>query len=78
MDAQAFREHLFCCQSVAVGFGLLHFLRRLGFRGIWGKLMQSDAGCASMPDELGSQSSSAQQQAVTPGPSFSEPKKRKG
>ena len=43
-----------------------------------GSLMQSDASCASMPDERGSQSSNAEQQAVTPGTSFSEPKRRKG
>ncbi|KAH6614586.1 hypothetical protein B0J18DRAFT_494180 [Chaetomium sp. MPI-SDFR-AT-0129] len=40
-----------------------------------GNLMQSDASCASLPDERGSQSSNAEQQAVTPGTSFSEPKK---
>ncbi|KAK4119374.1 hypothetical protein N657DRAFT_604532 [Parathielavia appendiculata] len=43
-----------------------------------GNLMQSDGSCASMPDERGSQSSNAEQQAVTPGTSFSEPKRRKG
>ncbi|CCC14265.1 hypothetical protein SMACR_08776 [Sordaria macrospora] len=43
-----------------------------------GNLMQSDASCASLPDERGSQSSNAGQQAVTPGTSFSEPKRRKG
>ncbi|KAH6632476.1 hypothetical protein F5144DRAFT_252566 [Chaetomium tenue] len=43
-----------------------------------GNLMQSDASCASVPDERGSQSSNAEQQAVTPGTSFSEPKRRKG
>ncbi|KAK4664871.1 uncharacterized protein QC763_0075240 [Podospora pseudopauciseta] len=43
-----------------------------------GNLMQSDASCASIPDERGSQSSNAGQQAVTPGTSFSEPKRRKG
>ncbi|KAJ4307309.1 hypothetical protein N0V88_000692 [Collariella sp. IMI 366227] len=43
-----------------------------------GNLMQSDAGCASIPDKRGSQSSTAEQQAVTPGTSFSEPKRRKG
>jgi len=42
-----------------------------------GNLMQSDASRASMPDERGSQSSNAEQQAVTPGTSFSEPKRRK-
>ncbi|KAK4149055.1 hypothetical protein C8A00DRAFT_19220 [Chaetomidium leptoderma] len=41
-------------------------------------LIQSDASCASIPDERGSQSSNAEQQAVTPGTSFSEPKRRKG
>ncbi|KAK3900113.1 hypothetical protein C8A05DRAFT_45977 [Staphylotrichum tortipilum] len=40
-----------------------------------GNLMQSDASCASVPDERGSQSSNAEQQAVTPGTSFSEPKR---
>ncbi|KAK4170696.1 hypothetical protein QBC36DRAFT_125728 [Triangularia setosa] len=43
-----------------------------------GNLMRSDASCASIPDERGSQSSNAEQQAVTPGTSFSEPKRRKG
>ncbi|KAK3351885.1 hypothetical protein B0H65DRAFT_138466 [Neurospora tetraspora] len=43
-----------------------------------GNLIQSDASCASLPDERGSQSSNAGQQAVTPGTSFSEPKRRKG
>ncbi|KAH7630238.1 hypothetical protein B0T09DRAFT_341342 [Sordaria sp. MPI-SDFR-AT-0083] len=43
-----------------------------------GNLMQSDASCASLPDERSSQSSNAGQQAVTPGTSFSEPKRRKG
>ena len=43
-----------------------------------GNLMQSDASCASLPDERGSQSSNAGQQAVTPSTSFSEPKRRKG
>ena len=43
-----------------------------------GNLMQSDASCASVPDERGSQSSNVEQQAVTPGTSFSEPKRRKG
>ncbi|KAK3339427.1 hypothetical protein B0H65DRAFT_591700 [Neurospora tetraspora] len=43
-----------------------------------GTLMQSDASCASLPDEGGSQSSNAGQQAVTPGTSFSGPKRRKG
>ncbi|KAL2139233.1 hypothetical protein VTI28DRAFT_5493 [Corynascus sepedonium] len=43
-----------------------------------GNLMQSDASYASVPDERGSQSSNAKQQAVTPGTSFSEPKRRKG
>ncbi|KAK3681829.1 hypothetical protein B0T22DRAFT_387673 [Podospora appendiculata] len=42
-----------------------------------GNLMQSDASCASMPDEQGSQSSNVEQQAVTPGTSFNEPKRRK-
>ncbi|KAJ4286032.1 hypothetical protein N0V88_008147, partial [Collariella sp. IMI 366227] len=42
-----------------------------------GSLMQSDASCAFMPDERGSQSSNAEQQAVTPGTSFSEPKRRR-
>jgi hypothetical protein len=44
-------------------------------------LMQSDASCASIPDasinERRSQSSNAEQQAVTPGTSFSEPKRRR-
>ena len=40
-----------------------------------GNLMQSDASCASVPDERGSQSSNAEQQGVTPGTSFSEPKR---
>jgi hypothetical protein len=40
-----------------------------------GNLMQSDTSCASVPDERGSQSSNAEQQAVTPGTSFSEPKR---
>ncbi|KAK3896578.1 hypothetical protein C8A05DRAFT_48424 [Staphylotrichum tortipilum] len=43
-----------------------------------GNLMQSDASCASMSDERGSRSSNAGQQEVTPGTSFSEPKRRKG
>ncbi len=43
-----------------------------------GNLMQSDASCASMPDEWDSQSSNAEKQAVTLGTSFSEPKRRKG
>jgi hypothetical protein len=43
-----------------------------------GNLIQSDASCASVPDEQGSQSSNAEQQAVTPGTSFSKPKRRKG
>ncbi len=38
-------------------------------------LVQSDASCASVPDERDSQSSNAEQQAVTPGTSFSEPKR---
>ncbi|KAK4657141.1 hypothetical protein QC762_0042840 [Podospora pseudocomata] len=41
-------------------------------------LMRSDASCASIPNEQDSQSSNAEQQAVTPGTSFSEPKRRKG
>jgi len=43
-----------------------------------GNLMQSDASCASIPVERGSQSSNAQQQAVTPGLSFSGLKRRRG
>jgi hypothetical protein len=43
-----------------------------------GNLMQSDGSCASMPDKRGSQLSDAERQAVTPGTSFSEPKRRKG
>lgn len=43
-----------------------------------GNLMQSDASCASIPDKRDSQSSNAEQQAVTPCTSFSEPKRRKG
>ncbi|KAK4200453.1 hypothetical protein QBC40DRAFT_279974 [Triangularia verruculosa] len=43
-----------------------------------GNLMRSDARCASIPDERGSLSSNAEQQAVTPGTSFSEPKRRRG
>ncbi|KAK5651139.1 hypothetical protein OQA88_13233 [Cercophora sp. LCS_1] len=39
-----------------------------------GNLMQSDASCASVSDEL----SNAEQQAMTPGTSFSELKRRKG
>jgi len=35
-----------------------------------GNLMQSDASCASIPNERGSQSSNAEQQAVTPDTSF--------
>ncbi|KAK3291067.1 uncharacterized protein B0H64DRAFT_436429 [Chaetomium fimeti] len=35
-----------------------------------GNLMQSDASCASVADERGSQSSNAEQQAVTPSTSF--------
>ncbi|KAL2172954.1 uncharacterized protein P884DRAFT_213584 [Thermothelomyces heterothallicus CBS 202.75] len=42
-----------------------------------GNLMQSDATCASMPNERGSQSSNAEHQVVTPGTSFSKPKRRK-
>ena len=42
-----------------------------GFSQDLGNLMQSDASCASMPDEQGSQSSNSKQQAVTPGTSFS-------
>jgi hypothetical protein len=44
---------------------------------VLGSLMQSDGSCASIPDERGSQSSNAEQQAVTPGTSFSA-KRRKG
>ncbi len=44
-----------------------------------GNLMQSDASCASIPDEQGSQSSNVEQQAVTPDTSFSGvAKRRKG
>jgi hypothetical protein len=43
-----------------------------------GNLMQSDTSYASIPDKRDSQSSNAEQQAVTPGTSFSEPKRRKG
>ncbi len=44
-----------------------------------GNLMQSDASCASMPDEPGSQLSNAEQQADTPDTSFSGvAKRRKG
>ncbi|KAK3304844.1 uncharacterized protein B0T15DRAFT_568540 [Chaetomium strumarium] len=38
-------------------------------------LMQSDASCASIPDERGSQSSNVEPEADTPGTSFSEPKR---
>ncbi|KAK4182672.1 hypothetical protein QBC35DRAFT_457060 [Podospora australis] len=43
-----------------------------------GNLMQSDASCASIPDERGSQSSNAEQQAVTPDTFSGVAKKRKG
>ncbi|KAK3328699.1 hypothetical protein B0T19DRAFT_450073 [Cercophora scortea] len=46
--------------------------------GDFGNLMQSDASCASAPNERGSLSNNAEKQAVTPGTSFSEPKRRKG
>ncbi|KAK3953878.1 hypothetical protein QBC32DRAFT_337759, partial [Pseudoneurospora amorphoporcata] len=36
-----------------------------------GNLIQLDASCASLPNERGSQSSNAGQQAVTPGTLFS-------
>lgn len=42
-----------------------------------GNLMQSDASCASMPDERGSQLSNAERQAVTPDTSFSRIAKRR-
>ena len=44
-------------------------------------VQQPDASGASLPDEGGSQcqsSNAGQQQAVTPGTSFSKPKRRKG
>ncbi len=41
-----------------------------------GNLIQSDASCAFMPDERGGRLSNAGQQAVTPGTSFGEPKRR--
>ncbi|KAK3399360.1 hypothetical protein B0T20DRAFT_409922 [Sordaria brevicollis] len=43
-----------------------------------GHLMHSNASCASLAGERGSQSSDAGQQAATPGTSFSRPKRRKG
>jgi hypothetical protein len=58
-----------------LNFDVLPLSEATGLSQDLGNLMQSDASCASAPDERGSQSSNAEQQAVTPGTSFSEPKR---
>jgi hypothetical protein len=60
-----------------LNFDVLPLSEAAGLSQDLGNLMQSDASYASMPDERGSQSSNAGQQAVTLGTSFSEPKRRK-
>ena len=60
-----------------LAFDVPPFSEATGLSQDLGNLMQSDASCASMPDERDSQARSAEQQAVTPGTPFSEPKRRK-